>query len=221
MSYTNKPSAYFANIRRDLIQLIEPEQKGVKILEVGAGYGETLYYLKQSGVANEAVGIDIFEDVENPERYKSIDRFIFCNIENEEFPEYNNYFDLILLPDVLEHLLEPQKILRQLRNYLKPEGRIIVSMPNIRHYSALKKIFINGDFGYEDSGIFDQTHVRFYCKKNMQDLLIDNGYSIVNEESSIVNYQGKSMSKVLNRISFGAFEAFLSYQYFFVAKKDT
>ncbi|MBF6607917.1 MAG: methyltransferase domain-containing protein, partial [Flavobacterium sp.] len=180
-----------------------------------------LYYLKQSGFAEEAVGIDIFEDTEKPELYKRVDRFIFGNIEQQVFPEYDKYFDLILLPDVLEHLFEPQKILRQLGNYLKADGRIIVSMPNIRHYSALKRIFLQGDFKYEESGIFDYTHVRFYCRRNMCDLLRDSDYTIVKQESSIVNYKGKSMSKVLNRITFGAFEEFFSYQYFFIAKKNT
>lgn len=219
MNYSDKSPSYFSNIRKDLISLIDPKKKDLKILEVGAGYGETLHYLKQNGVALEAIGVDIFEDTHNKQRYKSIDRFIFGNIEDLSFPEYDNYFDIILLPDVLEHIFEPQKILNKLKGYLKVDGNIIVSMPNIRHYSALKKIFIEGDFRYEDSGIFDYTHVRFYCKKNIHELLKNSGYTVKKQQSSIRNYEGKSFAKVFNRITFGLFEEFFTYQYFFVALK--
>lgn len=219
MNYNEKAPDYFSNIRKDLINLIDANAKDLKILEVGAAYGETLYYLKQNGIASEAVGVDIFEDVKNKQNYKPLDRFIFGDIEKIELPEYNQYFDLILLPDVLEHLFEPKSVLETLKKYLKEDGKIIVSMPNIRYYSALYKIVFKGDFKYEESGIFDYTHVRFYCRKNIQELLETAGYTILKQESSIKNYQGKSLSKLINLITFGIFEEFFSTQYFFVVKK--
>jgi SAM-dependent methyltransferase len=219
MNYNEKAPDYFSNIRKDLINLIDANAKDLKILEVGAAYGETLYYLKQNGIAAEAVGVDIFEDTKNKQNYKPLDRFIFGDIEKIELPEYNQYFDLILLPDVLEHLFEPKSVLETLKKYLKEDGKIIVSMPNIRYYSALYKIVFKGDFKYEESGIFDYTHIRFYCRKNIQELLETAGYTILKQESSIKNYQGKSFSKLINLITFGIFEEFFSTQYFFVVRK--
>ena len=219
MNYNEKAPDYFSNIRKDLINLIDANAKDLKILEVGAAYGETLYYLKQNGIAAEAVGVDIFEDAKNKQNYKPLDRFIFGDIEKIELPEYNQYFDLILLPDVLEHLFEPKSVLETLKKYLKEDGKIIVSMPNIRYYSALYKIVFKGDFKYEESGIFDYTHVRFYCRKNIQELLETAGYTILKQENSIKNYQGKSLSKLINLITFGIFEEFFSTQYFFVVRK--
>jgi 2-polyprenyl-3-methyl-5-hydroxy-6-metoxy-1,4-benzoquinol methylase len=219
MNYNEKAPDYFSNIRKDLINLIDANAKDLKILEVGAAYGETLYYLKQNGIAAEAVGVDIFEDTKNKQNYKPLDRFIFGDIEKIELPEYNQYFDLILLPDVLEHLFEPKSVLETLKKYLKEDGKIIISMPNIRYYSALYKIVFKGDFKYEESGIFDYTHVRFYCRKNIQELLETAGYTILKQESSIKNYQGKSLSKLINLITFGIFEEFFSTQYFFVVRK--
>lgn len=219
MNYNEKSPDYFSNIRKDLINLIDANAKDLKILEVGAAYGETLYYLKQNGIACEAVGVDIFEDEKNKQNYKPLDRFIFGDIEKMELPEYNQHFDLILLPDVLEHLFEPKRVLETLKKYLKEDGKIIISMPNIRYYSALYKIVFKGDFKYEESGIFDYTHVRFYCRKNIQELLETSGYKVLKQESSIVNYQGKSISKLINLITFGIFEEFFSTQYFFVVEK--
>ncbi|MGQ2983639.1 class I SAM-dependent methyltransferase [Flavobacterium sp.] len=219
MNYSDKASSYYANIRHDLITLLNPEKRGLKVLEIGAAYGETLYYLKQQGIAAEAVGVDIFEDTENPQNYKPLDRFIFGNIEELDFPEFVGYFDIILLPDVLEHLIEPKKVLAKVYKYLAPDGEILVSMPNIRHYSAFKKIFLKGDFEYEESGLFDYTHMRFYCKKNMVALLEKSGFKVVYTESSIRNFKGRSVAKMVNSLTFGIFEEFFSLQYFLKAKK--
>ena len=220
MNYEEKDKGYYSNVRLDLIGLINSKNKDLKILEIGAAYGETLFYLKENGIASEVVGVDLFEDLDNKENYKKVDRFIFGNIEHIDLKEYNNYFDIILLPDVLEHLIEPKLVLKKTKNYLKEEGQIILSMPNIRHYSALNKIFFKGDFRYEESGIFDYTHMRFYCKKNIAELLQSSGYKVEKTQSSIVNFQGFSISKIINRMTLRLFEEFFSYQYFFVASKN-
>ncbi|WP_412464799.1 class I SAM-dependent methyltransferase [Flavobacterium mekongense] len=220
MNYDKKASDYYSNIRKDIVGLIDSNLKGIKVLEVGAAYGATLDYLKQKGIATETVGIDLFEDTKNKQNYKSTDRFIFGNIENLELSEFDNYFDIILLPDVLEHLIEPKSALKKLKKCLKNDGNMIVSMPNIRHYSAFKQIFLKGDFRYEESGIFDYTHMRFYCRKNIQELMETSGFKVVKQESSIKNFKGKSFTKAINLITFGIFEEFFSYQYFFVVSKQ-
>jgi 2-polyprenyl-3-methyl-5-hydroxy-6-metoxy-1,4-benzoquinol methylase len=217
MNYENKDSSYYSNVRKDLVNLIT-QPSGLAVMEIGAAYGETLFYLKEIGVAKEAVGIDLFED-SNKSNYKKVDHFIFGNVDQLQLPQYNNHFDLILLPDVLEHIDEPKKTLIKIKEYLKNDGEIIVSMPNIRHYSAFMKIFVKGDFKYEESGIFDYTHVRFYCKKNIQELLESAGYKIIRSEGSIRNFKGRSVAKIVNQITFGIFEEFLSTQYFFKIKK--
>jgi 2-polyprenyl-3-methyl-5-hydroxy-6-metoxy-1,4-benzoquinol methylase len=219
MNYDKKGADYYSNVRLDLINLIDNQSQNLKVLEIGAGYGETLFYLKQNKIAAEVVGVDLFEDKNNKQNYKPLDNFIFGNIEEIDLPQYENYFDLILLPDVLEHLFEPKMVLNKIKEYLNANGKIIVSMPNFRHYSALIKIFIKGDFRYEESGIFDYTHLRFYCRKNIQELLETTGYKVQIQESSIKNYKGKSIAKIFNRLTFGMLEEFFSYQYFFVITK--
>ena len=220
MNYEEKSREYYSNVRLDLINLINRQKGELKVLEIGAAYGETLFYLKQNGIASEVIGVDLFEDFNNKDNYKKVDRFIFGNIEDIDLNEYKNYFDIILLPDVLEHLIEPKPVLNKIKNYLKNDGQIIVSMPNIRHYSALIKIFFKGDFRYEESGIFDYTHMRFYCRKNINELLDVSGFKVIKQQSSIKNYSGKSFAKIVNMITFSFFEEFFSYQYFFVAKKN-
>ena len=219
MNYIDKASDYYSNTRTDLLIFLDEKKTNLKVLEIGAAYGDTLYYLKQKGIAKEAVGIDIFEDKKNPGKYKPLDRFIFGNIEFMDFPEYENYFDIILLPDVLEHLVEPKFVLEKAKKYLKDGGLLLVSMPNVRHYSTFKRIFINGDFKYDESGLFDYTHMRFYCKYNIEQLVLNSGFKIRAVKSAISIYEGKSMAKIINTITFGLFEEFLSLQYFIKANK--
>jgi SAM-dependent methyltransferase len=219
MNYENKDSNYYSNIRKDLIGLISKKNNPLTVMEIGAAYGETLFYLKKNEIAKEIVGVELFEDIKNKNRYKKVDKFIFGNIENIELPEYENYFDLILLPDVLEHLLEPLKVLEKVQNYLKSDGEVIVSMPNIRHYSAFIKIFLKGNFKYEESGLFDYTHLRFYCKKDIKALLQSSNFKILSAEGSIRNYKGKSIAKIINTLTFGIFEEFFSVQFYFKVRK--
>lgn len=218
MNYEEKSKNYYSNIRHDLIKFFD-KCNDLKVLEIGAAYGETLFYLKEKGIAKEAIGIELYEDKINQNKYKKIDRFIFGNINDIDLLEFEGYFDLILLPDVLEHIYDPKLTLSKVHRYLKPNGEIIVSMPNIRHYSAFVRIFIKGDFKYEESGIFDYTHVRFYCKKNIKELLESSGFKTIHVESSIKNYKGKSAAKIINLLTFGIFEELFSKQYFFKLSK--
>ncbi len=112
-----------------------------------------------------------------------------------------------------------KKTLSIVHQLLSDDGEIVVSMPNIRHYSAFVRVFLKGNFSYDENGIFDYTHVRFYCKKNIQELLESSNFQIIKVEGSIRNFKGKSIAKIINKISFGLFEQFLSNQYFFKAKK--
>jgi len=86
-------------------------------------------------------------------------------------------------------------------------------MPNIRHYSAFLKIFIKGDFRYEESGIFDYTHVRFIAK-NIKEMIEAADLKVIHCEGSIKNYNGNSTAKIINKVTFGLFEEFFSTQYF-------
>ena len=97
MNYEEKNREYYSNVRLDLISLINRNENELKVLEIGAAYGETLFYLKNNKIATEVVGVDLFEDLNNKENYKKIDRFIFGNIEQIDLSDYYSYFDIILL----------------------------------------------------------------------------------------------------------------------------
>jgi len=215
----HKNESYYSNIRLDLVNLITKKEH-FKVLEVGAAYGETLMYLKEKRNAEEVVGFDLNYDESKKDLYNKTDEFIFGDIEKTSLDQYQNYFDVIILADILEHLENPQEVLKKLKQNLKKDGEIIASIPNIRTFSALHKIYIKGGFSYEDEGLFDNTHLRFFCKKDMITLFNKSGFKVSYIESALKNYNQKSFKKNINKITFGLLEEFLTTQYFIRAKNE-
>lgn len=208
-SYLEKSKDYFSIIREDIISFIG-NQKDLNILEIGAGSGETLLALKERGIATQISGFDIVDINPNKEKF---DRFVIGNIENEINLFDKSTFDIIILADVLEHLYDPEKVIRKLIPSLKRGGSFYVSLPNFRNIETLYQIFIKGSFKYTDSGIFDKTHIRFYCKKDIIELMsLFDELKIVKVESNLNHIS--SLKSILNKVTFRFFEQFLSLQYF-------
>jgi 2-polyprenyl-3-methyl-5-hydroxy-6-metoxy-1,4-benzoquinol methylase len=219
--YAVKGENYFSNIRKDIISLIpnNPEQK---ILEIGAGAGNTLLYIKENRLAGEVMGIELIEIASSNQKHPLIDKFQIANIEQEDIQAKEEYFDIIICADVLEHLVDPWSLVDKLSNYLKKDGLLIVSIPNIREWKTLGKIIFKGDFCYQLSGgIMDKTHLRFFCKKNICQMLntriLSTIYSKPNFMLKVVP-EGKKR-RILNLLTFRLFEDFLAIQYLFIARK--
>ena len=78
--------------------------------------------------------------------------------------------DLILCLDVLEHLVDPWSVVKQLSALLAPNGRLVVSVPNIRNWKFVVKLLFRGDFSYRDAGLLDRTHLRFFVRQTAVEL---------------------------------------------------
>ena len=84
-------------------------------------------------------------------------------------------FDVAVFGDVLEHLRDPWNILKNLKNYLNPGGFIVASIPNIAH-GAVRLSLLQGNFNYQQYGILDNTHIRFFTKVTIDDMFEKSGY---------------------------------------------
>jgi O-antigen biosynthesis protein len=137
------------------------------------------------------------------------------NRENSVF-EMEEKYDFIICADVLEHLVNPGKVLEKLRNCLKDGGRIIISVPNIAFIQQRLEILL-GKFNYSSQGgIMDENHLRFYTLKSIRKLTKKCGYKI--EESFGYSQVKKKyfFLKLLSKIFPGMF----ALQLFVKAKKD-
>lgn len=91
-------------------------------------------------------------------------------------------YNFIVCADVLEHLVDPARLLRRLPALLAPKGQILISVPNIGHATLLAEL-INGEFRYRPNGILDATHLRFYTRRSLGRMLADGGLTVVRHQT--------------------------------------
>ncbi len=100
------------------------------------------------------------------------------DIEKTQLPYSEGFFDYIIMGNVLEHMVEPLKVLKDIRKYLSIDGFLIFSVPNIVNWHSRLTIF-SGKFEYAQSGVFDRTHLHFYNLNSSNKLAVDAGYKII------------------------------------------
>ncbi len=88
-------------------------------------------------------------------------------------------FDTVLLYDVLEHLPDPAAVLVALQDVALPGTRLHVSVPNARHWSLFRDLVLRGTFAYSDSGHRDTTHLRWFTRSDIEQLLRATGWTPV------------------------------------------
>ncbi len=163
--YEEKEKSYFESVRVELLELIPEKNRQGNMLEIGAGSGSTLIHAKQNGYAKKIYGIELNKIENSYQNSDEFEEFLIGNVETMKLLFKKNQFDVILCGDLLEHLTDPYTLVSVLKNYLKNDGVFIASLPNIRYFSILKDLVINGDFKYTERGILDKTHLRFSVKK--------------------------------------------------------
>jgi 2-polyprenyl-3-methyl-5-hydroxy-6-metoxy-1,4-benzoquinol methylase len=128
---------------------------------------------------------------------------------------YKEYFDFIICGDVIEHLRDPQNVIRRIYKWLKPHGIFVASIPNIRYWRILRDLFIFGKWEYEEAGILDNTHLRFFTRNSFLKILQTENFKVVNSQM-IINGRKQNFA---NRITFGCLEEFWGSQVMVSAMK--
>jgi 2-polyprenyl-3-methyl-5-hydroxy-6-metoxy-1,4-benzoquinol methylase len=165
-----------------LSMILKRIKKESLILEFGPANGRMTKYMK------ETLGCKIYA-VELDEKSAN-DTRIYCeeiltgDIEQYKWLElYKDIkFDYIIFADVLEHLYWPEKVLNSSKKLLESDGSILISIPNISHNSILIELF-NDRFTYHDTGLLDNTHIRFYTKKSFKNVLKKLNFTVLYEET--------------------------------------
>lgn len=153
-------SLYSTYIRQEIIDLIDVNNdKNINVLEVGCACGATLLAIKNKYPNSNIYGIDLNENA--AQIAVTFADVRAENVENINLSYVEGYFDYIIFAGVLEQLYNPEKVLENMKKYLKDDGFILASIPNVMHYSVIKEL-INGNWTYEDAGILDKTHIRFF-----------------------------------------------------------
>lgn len=196
---------YYQHVRSEIAPLLPV--KAERILEIGCGAGATLGWLRGRYPGAHLAGVEGFASNE-PHIAKVADQAIIADL-NSGVPNVGQ-FDLILALDVLEHLLDADRILAQLASMLAPGGAIIVSLPNIAHYSVSASLLLKRQFAYADEGILDRTHLRFFEESSILALMNKAGLSITQGLAAGLN---GPKSRLLDTATLGLFRHWLTKQY--------
>lgn len=199
---------YYQKLRPEMAALLPPEAQ--TILDVGCGAGRFAHSLKTPG--REVWGIEIHRD-EGQKAAQLLDRVLIGDVCSllTELPDAR--FDAIYFNDVLEHLVDPYSLLRQIQVKLRPQGVILVSLPNVRYIRNLFHLLVKKDWTYVDHGVLDRTHLRFFTLKSAQNVFRDAGLEI--EAWQGIEPSQKWYLHVLNWLCLGYFADTFHLQFIF------
>lgn len=182
------------DLHRTFLRLI-PE--GSKVLEVGCASGYLSQALQGQGcwvtgveqvpkladLARERVDLLIERDFEDPAARAQLPRD----------------HDVILLADVIEHFADPWQAVRVLKEHAQPNALWLITFPNVTHI-AMRLRMLRGDWQYEDFGILDRTHLRFFSLPSVKAFLREVDLRLEDLQLSAVSYPGRGVARRLGSL---------------------
>ncbi|MEN9544060.1 MAG: hypothetical protein RLZZ598_893, partial [Pseudomonadota bacterium] len=208
--------SYYRNVRPEIVERVPAGAE--MVLDVGCGAGSLGAHLIATQHARHVVGIEVVPSAAQ-EAASHLDTVVLANLNitsvDEALARFDKpSFDCIVCADVLEHLVEPWDALSALKAYLKPGGILIVSVPNVRHWSVWGPLLVRGRWDYRDSGIMDRTHLRFFTPRTAQAMCAGAGLDVVSEHALV---GGKW--RYISAASFGLLRPLLAVQWVFECRK--
>lgn len=214
IDYTCKPSKYYAGARKLFIDDL-PYNPEAQLLEIGCGNGDTGAYALQTGKCGWCVGVELCPEPARAAAQK-MSEVITGNIEDIELPYNENYFDAVIISEVLEHLRDPWKVLKKIRPLMKLNGLILAGSPNVAHYSVLRML-IRGQWEYTTIGVMDSTHLRWFTPASYKKMFEDCGFKII---SIVPAVPLRTKAKWFNRLTMRMFEHALYSQMYLKAQRQ-
>jgi 2-polyprenyl-3-methyl-5-hydroxy-6-metoxy-1,4-benzoquinol methylase len=171
--YMNLPAGVAANDpetgyrrspRPEVMALLPPLRVGLKVLEIGCGEGA--FSVAVPG-AIETWGIE--PDQRSAAIAKTKLTKVFANTFDATKAELpRDYFDLVVCNDVIEHMTDHDAFLLSIQDHMAPGAYLVGSLPNVRFYANLFNLFFAGDWHYQNAGILDRTHFRFFTFRSVR-----------------------------------------------------
>ena len=145
------------------------------VLDIGFGNGANAKKLISSGHIVDGVTLSPIE----VEASEGVIRKIFIHNLEEGLPAtITDKYDAIICSHVLEHVAYPEKLLKDIHNCLTPQGIVVVALPNVMNYRSRWEL-AKGNFHTKETGIWDNTHLRWYTFTSAQKLFTEHSFSVV------------------------------------------
>jgi 2-polyprenyl-3-methyl-5-hydroxy-6-metoxy-1,4-benzoquinol methylase len=196
-AYAFKPQGYFAGARADYVAAL-PVNPNARILEIGCGEGRTGELALTQQKCGTFCGVELTDTAAERAR-QVISEVVVGSVEQIGLPWPRDFFDVLILSEVLEHLVDPWIVLKRLRTLLKPGATIFASSPNVSNYQVVRML-IQGEWTLTDMGIMDKTHLRWFTPRSYRELFEGCGY--------VVDYVGSvempsRKAKIASWLTFG------------------
>ena len=215
----NQKRSSYTSLRFDVVSMIS--HKPTCVLDVGCSNGVFLQFAKNQLGAKFTVGIESDQEfiLEARQRADKVIKMDLDFFNSENLDSYK--FDLIVLADVLEHTKNPSYVLHEILKFAKNDAEIIISLPNIQHWTAIKNLII-GSWPLRERGLFDRTHLRFFTLSSIESLALQCGlyiekvirnFRIVDEPSAKINYFSRLFC-------FWPLRSYFTYQYVLRLRKQ-
>jgi len=160
---------YYAELRDDILPFIPDNIDDV--LEIGCGRGITGKFIQENRNCR-VTGVEMNPEV-IPDARKNLSDVINGDIQKVEVP---GTYDVVLATELFEHLNYPEEFLVKMEKVLKPGGRIVLSTPNVGHYSIVDDL-LHGKWDYVPIGLLCYTHFRFFTYKTLEDYIKRMGFT--------------------------------------------
>lgn len=213
--YESKPEGYYGVAREEMLPFLPSAAR--KVLDVGCGCGG--FGLSMKKFRKDITDIWGIE----PNREAALiaegvyDKVICSTFDENVMGLAGQQFDAIIFNDVLEHLIDPQSVLKVCKQYLAKGGCIIASIPNILYFNVFfNQIILKQDWEYTGSGILDNTHLRFFTRKSIIRMFEQTGYKVASIEG--INANVYRRYRIINFIALNKMYDWRFLQYAVVAK---
>jgi 2-polyprenyl-3-methyl-5-hydroxy-6-metoxy-1,4-benzoquinol methylase len=165
---------YRSRNRPEVMALLPPLKSGLRVLEVGCGEG---------AFSTEIRGTLEIWGIEPDHRSAEIARTRLFKVYVNTFDAIKaelpaRYFDLVVCNDVIEHMTDHDAFLRSIQDHMAPGAYLVGSLPNVRFHSNLFNLLIARDWHYQDHGVLDRTHFRFFTMRSVRRSLEEGGFDV-------------------------------------------
>jgi 2-polyprenyl-3-methyl-5-hydroxy-6-metoxy-1,4-benzoquinol methylase len=151
--------------------------EGKRVLDVGCATGRMARALTAVGCVVSGVDFDAAAAEESRDTLKTL---VIGDLNSLDLLKAfgTERFDVLIFGDVLEHVIDPKAVLVGALRLLAPGGSIVLSIPNVAH-SSVRLGLLQGRWTYTETGLLDETHLRFFTPGTVLDLMSDAGLAVL------------------------------------------
>lgn len=215
---------YYMHCRNEVISMIPVDilrKSHARVYEIGCGLGSSLYRIKYLFPNSDVKGMELMKNVAEIVERDGIVQQGDIEISNPSADPES--VDVMIFADVIEHLRDPLEVLRRMRDYISEDGCVILSVPNIMHFTTMIEL-LKGIYTWDRAGIRDYTHMHCFTLDTIVRMADECGYEIENISATTVGMtkipeQYEWFEQLISSDKTAAYNQFMAYQYLVCMKR--